>query len=429
MRFSLKQKASAAAADRTSRNILFFAAEGAFFAIVTSLGTNTNNLFLTRLGASDYQLSLLAMLAQVVSMVCLVPLAIFTDRLRDKRKMVTLLLLFIGGCYLCGAAVPFFGNAALYPMIVFIGLAVGGVEICTSSWQAFFADATLPDERNRTFAVRNQTMFIINICVPLLAGFLLTAQGDQQAQVITHQVYYCIIAAAAVCNVWMLSKIQGGAAAAPAGKSFRDFLDAIKALVHNKRFLFFAAVAFLFYTTWRLDGTVFYLGQVKYVGLSDFWYTFSNVCCGIAQFISIRFWARWNERMGVRFVIIFGAAGLVLSPLCIILPLQFEGTERLVIHLVLRCMSDLTFATVSLNVLQNLLQVVGEKNRALSIAAYSTLICLTSAVSPMLGVSIYSALGSNQAAMVQTFLVILALRLVSVGALVFRWWILRKEPK
>ncbi len=429
MRFSLKQKASAAAEDRTSRNILFFAAEGAFFAIVTSLGTNTNNLFLTRLGASDYQLSLLAMLAQVVSMVCLVPLAIFTDRLRDKRKMVTLLLLFIGGCYLCGAAVPFFGNAALYPMIVFIGLAVGGVEICTSSWQAFFADATLPDERNRTFAVRNQTMFIINICVPLLAGFLLTAQGDQQAQVITHQVYYCIIAAAAVCNVWMLSKIQGGAAAAPAGKSFRDFLDAIKALVHNKRFLFFAAVAFLFYTTWRLDGTVFYLGQVKYVGLSDFWYTFSNVCCGIAQFISIRFWARWNERMGVRFVIIFGAAGLVLSPLCIILPLQFEGTERLVIHLVLRCMSDLTFATVSLNVLQNLLQVVGEKNRALSIAAYSTLICLTSAVSPMLGVSIYSALGSNQAAMVQTFLVILALRLVSVGALVFRWWILRKEPK
>ncbi len=429
MRFSLKQKSAAITADRTSRNVLFFAAEGAFFAVITSLGTNTNNLFLTRLGASDYQLSLLTMLAQVVSMVCLVPLAIFTDRLRDKRKMVTLLLLFIGGCYLCGAAVPFFGNAALYPMIVFIGLAVGGVEICTSSWQAFFADATLPDERNRTFAARNQTMFIINICVPLLAGFLLTAQGDQNVQIITHQVYYCIIAAAAVCNVWMLSKIQGGSAVAPAGKSFRDFLDAIKALVHNKRFLFFAAVAFLFYTTWRLDGTVFYLGQVKYVGLSDFWYTFSNVCCGIAQFISIRFWARRNERMGVRFVIIFGAVGLVLSPLCIILPLQFEGTERLVIHLVLRCMSDLTFATVTLNILQNLLQVVGEKNRALSIAAYSTLICLTSAVSPMLGVSIYSALGSNQSAMVQTFLIILVLRLVSVGALVFRWWILRKEPK
>lgn len=429
MRFSLKQKASAVAEDRTSRNILFFAAEGAFFAIVTSLGTNTNNLFLTRLGASDYQLSLLTMLAQIVSMVCLVPLSIFTDRLRNKRKMVMMLLLFIGGCYLCGAAVPFFGNAALYPMIVFIGLAVGGVEICTSSWQAFFADATPPDLRNRTFATRNQTMFIVNICIPLLAGFILTAQGDRSTQIITHQIYYCIIAAAAICNVWMLSKIQGGTAAAPAGKSFRDFLDAIKALVHNKRFLFFAAVAFLFYTTWRLDGTVFYLGQVKYVGLSDFWYTFSNVCCGIAQFISIRFWARWNERMGVRFVIIFGAVGLVLSPLCIILPLQFEGTARLVTHLVLRCMSDLTFATVSLNVLQNLLQVVGEKNRALSIAAYSTLICLTSAVSPMLGVSIYSALGSNQAAMVQTFLVILALRLVSVGALVFRWWILRREPK
>jgi hypothetical protein len=54
----------------------------------------------------------------------------------------------------------------------------------------------------------------------------------------------------------MLSKIQGNCGSARREK-LRDFLDAIKALVHNKRFLFFAAVAFLFYTTWRLDGTVF----------------------------------------------------------------------------------------------------------------------------------------------------------------------------
>ena len=416
-------------ADPVDRNVVFFAAEGAFFALIPSLGTNTNNLFLSRLGASDYQLSLLSMLAQIVSMAALIPLAIFTDRLRDKRRMVTLLLVFIGGCYLCAAVVPLFGSAALYPMIVFVGLAVGGVEICTSSWQAFFADATPPEARNRTFAARNQATFTMNICIPLIAGFILTAEGNQQAQIITHQIYYCVIAAAAVCNIWMLRKIQGGAVVTPAGKNFRDFLEALRSLVHNKRFLFFAAVAFLFYTTWRLDGTIFYLGQVKYVGLSDFWYTFSNVCCGIAQFLSIRFWARRNEQLGVRCVIIFGAIGLVLSPLCIIIPLQFEGVERLVIHLVLRCMSDLTFATVTLNVLQNLLQVVEEKNRALSIAAYSTLICLTSAVSPMIGVSIYSGLGSDQTAIIQTFLILLGVRLVSVGALFFRWWILRKEPK
>ena len=430
MHVSFKNRISRTAlGDDRNRNLYFFAAEGAFFAAVTSLGNNTNNLFLTRLGASDYQLSLMTMLAQVLSMVCLVPLAIFTDRLKNKRSMVTLLLVFIGACYLCGAAVPFLGSAALYPMIVFIGLAVGGVELCTSTWQAFFADATLPDERNRLFAARNQTMFIINICFPLLAGLILTAQPDKGAQVATHQIYYCLIAASAACNIWMLSKITGGAAKVQSGKSFRDFGDAIKALARNKRFLFFAAVAFLFYTTWKLDGTIFYLGQVKYVGLSDFWYTFSNVCCGIAQFVSIRFWARWNEKMGVRFSLIFGAVGLVFSPLCIILPLQFEGTARLVTHLMLRCLSDLTFATVTLNILQNLLQVIGAKHRALSIAAYTTLIALTSAVSPMIGVSIYTGLGANQSAIVFTFLIILGLRLLSVGALSFRWWVLRKEPK
>ncbi|MCI8500783.1 MAG: hypothetical protein HFJ85_00955, partial [Oscillospiraceae bacterium] len=90
MHVSFKKRISRTAlGDDRNRNLYFFAAEGAFFAAVTSLGNNTNNLFLTRLGASDYQLSLMTMLAQVLSMVCLVPLAIFTDRLKNKRSMVT----------------------------------------------------------------------------------------------------------------------------------------------------------------------------------------------------------------------------------------------------------------------------------------------------------------------------------------------------
>jgi len=134
-----------------------------------------------------------------------------------------------------------------------------------------------------------------------------------------------------------------------------------------------------------------------------------------------------NERFGVRFTLIFGGLGLVISPLCIIVPLGFEGPLRLVVHVLLRMTADFSFATVTLNVLQNLLQVVGEKNRALSIAAYTTLIALTSAFGPMIGVAIYTAFGADQNGIVCAFLVICGLRILSGSGLVFRWWKLRKR--
>lgn len=428
MRLSTTLK-SVSVPDEARKNVLFFSIEGAFFTFATTLGTNTNNLFLSRLGASDFQLSFFTMMAQALTMVMLVPVAIYTDRMKNKRKMLTILLGFIAASYLLGATAPFFGEARLYVLIGFVALAVSGVMLCTSTWQAFFADVTPPDHRNRTFAIRNQTMFVVNICMPLVAGVILNSIQSSENRVVVHQIYYCVIAAAAILSAVFLRRIRGGDVKEPSGKSFKEFARAVGALAHNKRFLFFAAVAFLFYTTWQMDGTIFYLGQVKYVGLSDFWYICSNVCCGLAQFLSIRFWAKRNEKMGVRFGLIFGAVGLVLSPLCIILPLYFEGGTRIAVHLVLRCMSDLTFATVTLNVLQNLLQVIEEKNRALSIAAYTILISLANAFSPFIGVSIYTALGANQAALIQTNFILIAVRLFALGGLIFRWWVLRKEPK
>lgn len=417
------------ASSDTSRNTLFFCIEGMLFSVVSMLGTNTNNLFLSRLGASDFQLSFFIMLAQVLTMVALVPSAIYTDRLKNKRKMIWMLLGFIGVSYLIAATAPLFGDAVLYVVIIFAAFGVSGVALCQSTWQAFFADVVPEDQRNRTFAMRNQAMFIMNVCIPLAAGLILNAVETDQNKVIVHQIYYVCIGLAAASSAYFLSKIRGGDVANPMGKSFKDFKDAVVALAHNRRFLFFAGVAFLFYASWNLDGTIFYLGQTKYIGLTDFWYIFSNVCCGVALFISIRFWAKRNEKMGVRFGIIFGAIGITLSPLCIILPLMFDNPTRMVLHFVLRFMTDLTFATVTLNILQNLLQVIDEKNRALSIAAYTILISLSNAIFPTVGVAIYTGLGADQNAMIFTCLIMMAARMVALSGFIFRWWILRKEPK
>jgi hypothetical protein len=48
---------------------------------------------------------------------------------------------------------------------------------------------------------------------------------------------------------------------------------------------------------------------------------------------------------------------------------------------------------------------------------------------PIVGVKIYTSLGSNLNALHITFLIILFLRIISTLLWTLRWWFLRNEPK
>ena len=111
----------------------------------------------------------------------------------------------------------------------------------------------------------------------------------------------------------------------------------------------------------------------------------------------------------------------MLSPLCIILPFAAQGGARMALHIVLRFFTDLAFTTIQLNVLQDLLHAVEEKNRTMAIAVYTTVISLLSAFMPVAGVAIYTALGASEQSMAQTFAFIGAVRAVTLAVFIARW--------
>lgn len=75
----------------------------------------------------------------------------------------------------------------------------------------------------------------------------------------------------------------------------------------------------------------------------------------------------------------------------------------------------MAFATVNLNMIQCLLQVIPNKNKTLSISFYTILVTLSNAFMPMVGVLIYTKLGANLAGLQTTFGIIFVLRIVSTG--------------
>ncbi len=72
-----------------NRILLLFTLEGILITLVNNLVGNNNNLFATRLGASDYELSLVTTLPQIIGMLVLIPGGILTDRMANKREIIS----------------------------------------------------------------------------------------------------------------------------------------------------------------------------------------------------------------------------------------------------------------------------------------------------------------------------------------------------
>lgn len=407
--------------------MLLLTVEGGIYTLMTNLANNNNNLFATRLGANDFQLSLLSLLSQLVGMLVLIPGAIYTDRLQNKRKMVIFTLVVICGAFLLAAGSAFAGELRLTLFLICISLSAGANALYNSSWQAFFADAVPLRRRNACYSMRTRITFVIGIIVPLITGALLTAQETDGGKILMHQLFLVLAAGSCLLQVMVLRRVEGGTVGEPAGATMRDFFHAGWELARNRRFLGLAVVALLFYMCWHLDWTMYFIAQTRYVGLNELWLSISSGASALAQFITIGFWARRNERRGVRFGMVMGAFGLMLAPMAVIVPMALDLSVRPIVHVVLRAVCDLTCANVTLNILQCLLQVIGEKNRTLSIAVYTLLITLSNAFLPMAGVAIYTALGGDAQACIQFYWLTLVLRIGTTLFWLLRWRRLRGQ--
>jgi MFS family permease len=411
------------------KNMLLFAFEGVLISLVVNLVNNNNNLFATRLGASDFQLSLVIALPQIVAMLVLIPGGILTDRMLNKRRMVILSLFALAAIYIVLGFVPFMGSYSLTAFLALTALSVGPGTLYNTAWQAYFSDIVSVKDRNKALTLRTRWSFIINIATPLLTGFLLASAATNAGKLKFHQSFFWISCVLLFLQIFVLRRISGGNVQAHAAVSLKDLKTAAVDLAHNKSFLGFLGVVMFFYITWMSDWTLYYIGQVNYLKLNEAWLSYAGVGGALVQFMTLGFWSRVNEKHGIRFSIIMGSLGLCFFPLAMIIGTSLPLTIGPSVFLVLNTLSNFAFATIALNILQCLLQVIPEKNKTLSISIYSLLVSLSNAVMPMVGVKVYTVLGANLKALHSTLLIIFAFRIVATGLWTLRWWLLRKTPK
>jgi MFS family permease len=414
---------------KADKNMFLFAFEGIIIALVTNIINNNNNLFATRLGANNFELTLVTSLPQFVGMLVLIPGGILADRMTNKRKMVAISLLCLSSIYMTIGFVPMFGRLKLIAFIGLLAISVGPLTLYNASWQAYFSDVVHIEDRNRVFTLRTKGTFLFNIVTPLATGALLANAVLISNKIKLHQVFFWSAALLLWLQIFVLKKISGGDKQKNEGKSgFKEFRKATFELIGNKRLMCFFGVALFFYMFWQIDWTLYFIGQVEYLKLNEAWLSYVVVGGALVQFLTIGFWSRMNEKYGVRVPIIIGSLALSLFPLCMNFSTSLPVDKGAVVFLVLSTLSNFAFATITLNIPQCLLQVVPEKNKTLSISIYTVLTSLSNAVMPLVGVQLYTALGSNLEALHTTYFIIFIMRIIAASLWIARWWVMRKEP-
>lgn len=399
--------------------LVLFTLEGMLITLVNNLINNNNNLFATRLGANEFQLGLIFTIPQLIAMLALIPGGILTDRMNNKQNMVTSSLFFIFVSYIAIGFVPFIESFQFIVFLILLAVSVGFMTIYNVSWQAYFSDIVNIEERNHIITIRTALTFLINIIIPFICGSILSYATTNNSKIRIHQLFFWIGSILLLIQIVTLKKIKVKPTQPSSSINIKQFKHVLMELLHNKKFLGFVGVALFFYTTWHIDWTLYFIGQVNYLNLNEAWLSYVSIGGAIVQFLTIGFWSRMNNKRGVRFGIIFGNIGLALCPISMIISTSLEHGK--LVFLILNTLSNFAFATVNMNILQCLLQVIPEKNKTLNISLYTILVTLSNAIMPLVGVTLYTYLGGHLQALQTTFGIIFGLRIISSSLWFLRW--------
>jgi MFS family permease len=398
-----------------------YGVDGLFIAAGFNLAANNNNLYATRLGAGDFQLSLVQFLPQIFTLLILLPGGFFIDSLYNKKRMVMTMISISAMGYVFCAFAPVSPFDSVYFFLAFLAVAAGAMALFNISWQSFFPDVVDIHARNRVLTVRTQVSIFIAMLVPLISGGVLTRIPSADGKIIAHQIFYLAAAAMLLSAAFHFRRFEAVRPAAPRRISLEQIKKAGRSLLGNKGFLFFLAVTMFFYFTWMMDWTLYFIGQVRYLHMNELQLSLAVVGGTAAQLLTIRFWSKKNEKYGVVLPVTFGILGLSLCPLAMIGAVSLPSAIAPYAFIIFHTLACLAFATVTLNMFQCQLQVLDENYRSFYLSVFSCLTCFSNAIMPVAGVALYRFMGADINGLRITLLIVFSLRILAAGLWFMRY--------
>ena len=421
---------------RTNPAAIRYIMDGLLAVSAVNLANSNYNLFAVRLGADDLQLSMVQFLPHFFTLLVLIPGGLFMDSLHNKKRIVIVMMLIVMfGFFLCAVS-PF---AAAYSIQFFLGsLALTGssVALYNIAWQSFFPGVVTANTRNQVLTLRTRVTLIIGMITPLLVGAVLARIESISDKIIAHQAFFIgafLLFLLAVLNFRRFRRTRQNALQTasmpivspqtdlPKQITLSEIKKAGKSLLNNKPFILFTVTALFFHMTWHFDWTLYFIGQVNYLKMNEFQLGLVNLGAAAVQLCTLKFWSRKNEHYGVVLPFTFGIIGLSLCPIFMVISVSLPLSLGPHLFIVLHTFAHIPFCVVTLNLFQCILLVADDKYRSFYMSVFACLLCLSNAVMPVIGVTLYHSLGGDLDGFRYALAIIFVLRIIA-AFFWFLWW-------
>ncbi len=376
-------------------------------------------IFALKMGATNTQVALLASGPAIVSLLVMIPGALYVDQFTQKKRVTTAFFLANRLFYLALACVPFFTpDRRAGALVVAVALANLPGAIGNVAWQAFISRVIPPAHRAQAFARRNRWMNFVGTAAVVVAGRAL----DVMSFPVGYQVMFVVAFVAAMIEIRIFQRIeepsdpvaatrdgQGApavatrdgqgtpavatASTAPPGLAGiervgpltslgRGLADAGRELGSHRRFIQYTLASVVFYFSWQIAWPLFTLYQVKVLGANNLWISLLQLANTGGALVGYGFWAAFADRHGHLKSLVVSTMGM-----CFV-PFYYAFSHSLVTITVLNLATGVIFSGVILALFNALLENTPDEHTTRYIAYYNTAIALTAVLAPLAGVGL-----------------------------------------
>ncbi|MCA1030466.1 MFS transporter [Bacillus timonensis] len=340
------------------------------------------------LQATNQQIALISSLPQLMSIIGMIPGAMWINRLETKKQFTAINVFAARFFLFLMVFVPFitFMNQA-WVLVVLIALMNFPNAIATLSWQSLIADIIPDHRRGQFFSERNRILTIVGMIITFVTGILLNMYPKEVAG--PYQILFMIAFLFGTLEVaFLLKHIEKKRNTNPV-RDKTDVRKIVKMLIRNKPYVAYIGCAVIFNIGWQMAWPLFTIFQINDAKATAFWISLFTVANQISQIISYKWWGKFADRWGNSLMLFIAAVGMATAPFLTVL------STNLYYLTIINLWTGVFVAGTVMLLFNQLLKVSPEQNRTTFLANYNIILGAIGFIAPQIGVLLLELYSMN----------------------------------
>ncbi|KAA5807301.1 MFS transporter [Thermoanaerobacterium thermosaccharolyticum] len=353
-------------------------------------------IFAIKLGANNYEVSLINSLPALMALIGILPATIFINKSKNVFKFAYILEYITRAFYLLVALVPFMSKFRPEAVVLFVGLLNLPAIVTGMCWQSFMSDLIPEEFRGKVFADRNIWTGLLGTASVFITGLLL----DRIKFPYGYQIMFFIAFIFGILDSYYYSRFHY--VADKKEKSIL-FIDSLKAIKQSKKFIYFSLASFIFTFTWMMAWPIFTIYKVDSLHANNMWMSISTIVGSVGSIITYKWWARLADRKGN------GIALSISTLLIATIPALWAKVTSLFVGAVIDFYGGMATAGYTMLSLNWLLELLPDHKEKMNyIAIYTIITQFAAFLSPIFGTWLYEVIGYEVFMYVTTVLRVLS---------------------